>query len=147
MDRFGPYVAGVGMLLTAAILLRSTLPSMPGPTSSKFWLGVCVFVWMLIFSGIHYCVIREVPPFGYDPRSKTTLLFHPNPSSQFAIEGLIMAGLELLGAMMLVVLVEVYPHMDQPEEDKKFIGYLLASATGVVFLVVRYLFFSKQRWL
>ena len=61
------------------------------------------------------------------------MLFHPGPRGQFVVEGMVMSGVFILGAVSLMGLLVYVPAIpDAPTRRAMFLLFFLVSALGVI---------------
>ncbi len=116
--------AAVGWQLYQAPFMRS-----PGLYAAG---GVLIF-WFS-YSGGMFNIIRDVPFVGYDPRTKSAVLFTQG-SGQVGAEGFIMGTLYMGFALLVATAVRVLPTVkDDAERRKK--GWVMLFGMFLIYLMV-----------
>ncbi|RYG50852.1 hypothetical protein EON67_04525 [archaeon] len=73
---------------------------------------VCVQgVYFIAVSGALYDVIRGVPPFGYDSRTRKVIVVSPSSGSQYAVEGFMVGGFNIGCAMAALLAALLIPRV------------------------------------
>jgi len=98
-----------------------------GPRSPMFWFWACGVLYIAIFGGTHFSILREVPWTMTNPRTQQVTIIHPGRSSQLRMEGLLASGLEFCSGLLLVALVDLYPRLQCRGWLKVLVGYVIAA--------------------
>lgn len=102
-------------------------------------------IYYIAVSGVLYDIIRGVPPFGYDSRTRRVIFIAQQSGTQYGVEGLIVGGLNLAAAIAAILMVRVMPYIKNGEVR----NYAVAGA-GVLFLFFYYqvygLYSYKNPW-
>eukprot|EP00300_Choanocystis_sp_HF-7_P001170 c10948_g1_i1.p1 GENE.c10948_g1_i1~~c10948_g1_i1.p1 ORF type:complete len:315 (-),score=37.95 c10948_g1_i1:28-972(-) len=132
-------------LSLAVSLIKYLFPGALHPSNPILWLGLCVLVWLCVMSGMHYCVRHGAPPVGVGPQ-RSMVFFHPDPTNQYALEGIFVTFGQMLVAILLVTLCDVFPDAPGSPRQKRRNGFvLLALTTGLVYLLNK-AFFIKYHF-
>jgi hypothetical protein len=60
-------------------------------------------------SGSIYCIIRNTPPYGVDPRTRRTTIFSSDGRGQYVYEGLFIGALNIAAAVALILMTVGLP--------------------------------------
>jgi len=103
------------------------------------------FIYYVAVSGVLYDIIRGVPPFGYDQRTRRVIFVAQQSGTQYGVEGLMVGGLNMFAAIAAILMVRVLPYLKSTEAR----NYIVAGA-GLLFLFLYYhvynLYNYKNPW-
>jgi len=95
--------------------------------------GAIAIFWFSTSGGM-YNIIRGSPFIGYDPRTRSTIIFMSG-SGQMGAEGFIMGTLYLLFALLIVSFGKMLPSVKE-ESERRNRGWVMLGAASVVLRIV-----------
>lgn len=102
-------------------------------------------VYFIAVSGILYDIIRGVPPFGFDSRTRRVMFVAQQAGTQYVAEGLIVGGLNIAAALAALMLIRVLPKVRNTETRNA--GAIVAGLAFLFFYYQIYaLYCYKNPW-
>lgn len=102
-------------------------------------LRICLqAVYYISVSGVLYDIIRGVPPFGYDPRTKRMVVVAQQSGTQYGVEGLIIGGFNMAAGLGVIILTRVLPRMKDSSARNG-----VAAGAAALFLIF---YFQVYSW-
>lgn len=133
----------LGALAASLYTMREEIPRLISWVrgATFIWVLAGVAVYFIAVSGTLYDIIRGVPPFGYDPKTKRLILFAQSSGTQYAAEGWIIGALNV-GCGFAVVFMSLFaPRLKDASNRASSI-----VAMGCVFILFFYSVWSNYRY-
>lgn len=86
--------------------------------NSALYSSGALFVWWFAVSGGMHNIIRQVPMLGYDPRTRSAIVFLPG-QGQFGMEGFIMGTLYISIGLIAMAAVTLLPSIENKKTRTK----------------------------
>jgi hypothetical protein len=102
-------------------------------------------IYYISVSGVLYDIIRGVPPFGYDQRTRRAIFIANQSGTQYGIEGLIIGALNSAAAFCVILMARFFPKIRNAETR----NYATIAAAGTflfLFYQVYSLYNYKNSW-
>ena len=96
-------------------------------------IGGLIIFWFSVSGGM-YNIIRGVPFVGYDPRSKSAVVF-TSGSGQMGAEGFIMGTFYVVFALLFASFSKLLPTVKE-ESERRLRGWVMLGAAAVIFRIV-----------
>ena len=96
-------------------------------------LGALVVFWFSMSGGM-FNIIRDVPFVGYDPRTRSAVLF-TSGSGQVGAEGFIMGSFYMVFALLIAFVSRLLP-ATKDESERRLRGFVCLAAAFLVFRIV-----------